>query len=239
MVHWLKLKEGIEYYNRKYGHWVSSYQRLKQRGQHYWQHLELLTEKRLRREILESFLNAWLCRVDYQSCSSLAAQLQKLPPYYTALQNLRLESVNFQAPVMIIDDRITVGEALESIINFFLDIEEKFGPVAASKLMHMALPDLCVMWDSGIRVCYQIPNYASTNHAFWYVRFLESMQIQLKHVITSLQDTQRTTHSRLIEYLQKLDRRNSLPRMLDKYNFSLRDQGADTCDICPTPRAFK
>ena len=45
-----KLLEGIEYYNKQYPHWVESYQCLRQRGDKYWFHLEMLDEGQIRKQ---------------------------------------------------------------------------------------------------------------------------------------------------------------------------------------------
>ncbi|GAJ21532.1 unnamed protein product [marine sediment metagenome] len=39
-----KLLEGIEYYNKEYSHWVEKYQYLRERGDEYWFHLEMLDD---------------------------------------------------------------------------------------------------------------------------------------------------------------------------------------------------
>ena len=130
-----QLFTGVQYYNEHYPHWTSSYRRLRRRGDEYWLHLERLSEIEVRSEIVR-FLNDWLCRVDYRSTASLKQVLDSLPPLYEALEQERLERI---------DVNVTNSKVIENLMNRFLTVRPKFGSVAASKLMHMAIPDLFVM----------------------------------------------------------------------------------------------
>ena len=89
-----QLFKGFKYYNENYRHWVSSYRRLRRRGDEYWLHLERLNENEVRREIIR-FLNDWKCRVDYQSTSSLKQALDSLAAFYAALENETIEDIDF------------------------------------------------------------------------------------------------------------------------------------------------
>ena len=62
-------------------------------------------------------------------------------------------------------------------------IEPRFGPVPASKLMHMALPNLFVMWDDSIINGYHIPKYPSNKPQ--YLIFLVLMQEYIKHILAT------------------------------------------------------
>lgn len=178
-----QLLEGLQYYNDQYSHWVESYQRLRERGDEYWAHLEMLNESKMREQIIRSFLNEWLCRVSYKSAASLKRAVDTLPLYYSVLKDETLEDVRFDAQKNVDGQILCNSSIIKNIMQCFLKVKPKFGPVPASKLMHMALPDLFVMWDTQIKRKYGVPTYYYSDHAKWYVRFLKLMKLQINHAI--------------------------------------------------------
>lgn len=154
------LFKGIEYYNEHYRHWVGSYRRLRERGNKYWLHLESMSENQIKNVVI-GFLNDWLCRVDYRSSSSLIQILEILPPLYEVLKGESIESIDFGELKAVEQQHLSNSDIIKEVMRCFLKVRPKFGPVAASKLMHMAIPDLFLMWDTGIRSEYRIPTYYS------------------------------------------------------------------------------
>ena len=222
---------GIQYYNRHYSHWVSSYQKLRKMGDTYWLHLERLNENCIKGEII-GFLNDWLCRVDYECAVPLKQILNTLPPLYAALKDEVIESIKFDALKIIKQDRVSNSDMVKTIIKHFLRVRPKFGPVAASKLMHMAIPGLFVMWDTEIRSKYRIPTYHTANHANNYVGFLRLMQLQLNHAIDSYTRAYDVNTQTAIQQIRMKDNYSTLARIVDKYNFAIRDGRLEICDQC-------
>jgi len=226
-----QLLTGIEYYNEHYQHWVRSYKTLRERGDEYWCHLERLDGNQIKGEII-GFLNDWKCRVDRQSAISLKRILNSLPPSYEALKGEVIESINFDESKIVEKQRLSNSDVTKTIMKCFLKVRPKFGPVAASKLMHMTIPCLFVMWDTGIRSKYRIPTYYATNHARNYLRFLKLMQLQIRHATESYAKAYGVNTQTAIHRIRKKDDYSTLPRIVDKHNFAIRDGKLKICAGC-------
>jgi len=226
-----QLFKGVEYYNENYAHWASSYQRLRKRGDEYWLHLEKLDQEQIKDDII-GFLNRWKCRVSYQSAASLKQILENLPLYYAKMENEAIEVIDFDQSKIPEKQHLLNSEMIRDIMKNFLTVRPKFGPVAASKLMHMAIPHLFMMWDTEIRSKYYIPNYYGANHAQHYLRFLKLMQFQIKHAIDSYTKTHNIDARTAIRKIRKKDDISTLPRIIDKYNFAIRDGKLKICNEC-------
>lgn len=226
-----QLFRGVDYYNETYRHWVMSYRRLRRRGDEYWFHLERLNEDEVKREII-GFLNDWKCRVDRQSTSLLKEALDDLPPYYAVLKDERIESIVFDELKPVESQHLSNSEIIKKTMRHLLGVKPKFGPVPASKLMHMAIPRLFVMWDTEIKRKYRIPIYYAANHARHYLRFLKLMQLQIRHAIDSYARTYEVDSQTITQRIIEKDKGSTLPRILDKYNFAIRDGKAEICDEC-------
>lgn len=226
-----RLLKGVEYYNKHYPHWDKSYRKLRTRGDDFWLHLEMLDKQRIRSEVI-GFLNNWLCRVDYRSIESLNEVLNKLPPLYAALKNESIESVEFYKKRLVGNNLKSTSEIIEEIMQNFLNVKPKFGSVAASKLMHMAIPKLFVMWDTGIKSKYHLSSYYSASQARNYVKFLKLIQLQSLHAIKSYAQSKKVAIQTAIQHIMAKDDNSTLARMIDKYNFALRDGKVDLCLEC-------
>jgi len=222
---------GIEYYNENYQHWVSSYQRFRKRGEEYWLHLERISENQIKSEVI-GFLNDWLCRVDHKSAISLGQILTILPPLYEVLKEEAIENIDFNELKVVEQQHLSNSDIIKKVMKCFLKVRPKFGPVAASKLMHMAIPRLFVMWDTGIRTKYRIPTYYATNHARNYVNFLKLMQLQIRHAIDSYVKAYSVNTQTAIQQVRKEDNNSSIARIVDKYNFAVRDGKLRICAEC-------
>ena len=226
-----QLSLGAKYYNEHYKHWVTDYQRLRERGNEYWLHLERLNENQIRDRII-GFLNDWLCRVAYQSTGSLRQILNSIPPFYATLKDESIERIEFNESKIVEKQRLSNSDIIKEIMNRFLKVRPKFGPVAASKLMHMALPRLLVMWDTGIKSKYGIPTYHAADHARHYLRFVKLMQLQIGHAVDSYVASRDVKTQTAIQRIRKEDGFSTLPRIVDKYNFAIRDRKLRICAVC-------
>jgi len=230
-LNYTKLLEGVKYYNEHYPHWDSGYRKLRKRGDAYWLHLERLNERQIKSEAI-GFLNSWLCRVDYASATSLKGILYKLPPLYAVLKKESIECFEFNKQIVIKSATKSSSKIIEEIMNNFLSVKPKFGSVPASKLMHMAIPELFVMWDTGIKSKYHLSPYSVAGHARQYVKFLKLMQIQIRHAINSYVKDKNVDTQTAIRHIRMKDNYSTLARMVDKYNFALRDGKVSLCMEC-------
>ena len=227
---YIQLSNGVKYYNDKFLHWNTSYERLRKIGDWYWLHLEELSEEKARTEVID-FLNKWLCRTNCNT-SSLMHAISRLPNLYKALIDESIESIDLGRMKTVDERQMTNQEIIRKIMNTLLDVRDKFGPVPASKLMHMALPNLFMMWDSGIREKYNLGTSYAPTHSLYYVRFLKLMQIQLTHAITTCSKHFNIDFRGALLKIRKEDSNATLTRIADKYNFALRDGKVDICHEC-------
>lgn len=219
-----ELLTGVEYYNGEYPHWVESYQCLRDRGDEYWSHLEMLDEAQIEKQIIEKFLNKWLSRVNHRSASSLKQAVDSLPPFYSALKNEAIEDIDFGSHKSF---------TIKGVMQCLLRVKPKFGSVPASKLMHMAIPRLFVMWDSGIKEEYGIPTYCSDSlTAERYTDFLKLMKAQINHAINNLMQVKGLDRETAIQQIRLKDNNLTLARIVDKYNFAIRGGKAEVCQEC-------
>ena len=157
-----------------------------------------------------------------------------MPPFYLALKNETIENINFDAQKNVEGQTLSNAEIIEVIMQYFLKIRPKFGSVPASKLMHMAIPGLFMMWDKGIKEKYKVPAYYYSNHAKWYIKFLKLMKVQINHTINDFIEVSGLDRQSAVQQIRLKDRDLTLPRIVDKYNFAIRDGKVDVCDECLT-----
>jgi len=88
------------------------------------------------------------------------------------------------------------------------------------------------MWDTGIRSRYGIPTYSTANHAQHYLRFLKLMQLQFGYAIEDYAEAHCVNTKNAIQQIRRDDDYSFLPRIVDKYNFAIRDGKLRICAEC-------
>jgi hypothetical protein len=135
------------------------YSALRQRGDDYWLHLEKMDRDTLGEEIINCFLNTKIWSVHLPRPNNpdrgkllinLKRAVDKLPEYYASVQSLRIEEIDFKEIAVLEGIERPVTFVIDSIYAILRNVEYNFSKVAASKLMHMALPNLFMMWDRAI-----------------------------------------------------------------------------------------
>jgi hypothetical protein len=115
-----------------------------------------------------------------QVVHNLQNALTKLSPYYQAVAALDLENADLQAFASSSGVGSPVILIILEIYATLSHIQPRFGPVPASKLMHMAIPDLFIMWNDAIIKEYHVPSYPSDRPQ--YLAFLVLMQENIRHI---------------------------------------------------------
>lgn len=243
-----ELRQGIRYCESKWAPDRSpgeySYEKLRDRDVKrpgYWLHLESMDESELAEGVIE-FLNQWKCRIPVRTFEHFAASVvhlrqavDQLPAYYGSLTGSKIEDVDFECPVTVNGQKEATRNVIDSIYSVFLRIPTKFGPVPASKLMHMALPDLFVMWDDGIidHHCIPIQSLPATRKKERsYLGFLILMQENICHAIDSYNRRPSLTREQVVQEIRSEHRGLSLPRLLDMANMAVRDCEQAICIPC-------
>ena len=158
-------------------------------------------------------------RMDYQLVDHhiglLREALSRHRHLLRSLKLRRLEEVDFDQTLCPLS--ITVGEAL---CGLYRDLSRFLGATGASKALHLLLPDLIVMWDSGIRGQYHLP----ATHA-GFLRFHELMQSELKQALRTYVAGHGGTEREAIRailrerYGEPVER--PITKVLDEYNWVL------------------
>jgi len=226
--------------------WSSSYEGLRKRGDQYWLHLERMTETQLAKEVITGFLNTreWNCHVNRPNTlkgrgvvHNLKKAVDRLPPYYAAVETLTIEDADLEASAILkgvghVPTILIIGEIYATLC----DIKPRFGPVPASKLMHMALPNLFVMWDDAIINEYHVPCYPSTKPQ--YVTFLVLMQENVRHLRETHQKGSSMSNAEFVREINEQSgyRNLSMTRLLDIANYAVghTKKGAPSvkCKLC-------
>jgi hypothetical protein len=246
---YIELRQGIKYFESKRPPNRSSddytYEKLRQRDiqKHgYWLHLERMSLEELAKDVVGGFLNHWKCRIPtkdfkqwYDAGYNLKDAVDKLPEFYASLASFKIESVDFADQVSLKDQMRSIQDIIDSIYSILLQIPTKFGRVAASKLMHMALPDLFVMWDDGIIQHHCIPKqklFGVKGKESSYVAFLILMQENICHVIESYLRRSQLTRPEVVQEVRAAHNNLPLPRLLDMANMAVRDCEQAICITC-------
>lgn len=169
------------------------YESLRRRG--YWLNLEQMALAQLSRDVITGFLNTaeWCCHLPgpgkpakHQTMlRDLKGAVNNVSPYYQAIKRLKLVDLDFMATTSLNSQSLPVAHVIPLIYNEYCAIRPQFGRVAASKLMHMALPELFMMWDNAIIKGYGVPHRRSDLSGrinASYLPFLILMQENAKHV---------------------------------------------------------
>jgi hypothetical protein len=165
------------------------YEALTGRGEDYWLHLEKMDETKLGKEIITNFLNTaeWSCHLDRpgsakgkEMVQSLKKAVDRLPEYYAALKGLNIGELDFMSTTVLAGKSVPISPIIAEIYATYCAIKPRFGPVPTSKLMHMALPELFIMWDNAIIKEYHVPSYPSDKPQ--YLSFLVLMQENARHI---------------------------------------------------------
>lgn len=224
---------------RRNGNRGPTYAELKATGNHYWLHLENLDKQGLSKEVIRDFLNTprWFCHLDdpsspegTQMVDNLHGALQQLPALYSSLQGIRIEDI---APGRQEESTLLIAS---QIYSTFRGIRPKFGPVAASKLMHMALPDLFMMWDNSIIKGYGVAKESLPNmkrECWSYSSFLLLMNENIGHIRETYADGLNLTYEQLFERINKDLGHANLPitRLLDIANFAVGEPHRELEDV--------
>lgn len=120
------------------------------------------------------------------------------------------------------------------LFNNFLNVGSKRSPVASSKIIHVLLPDLLLMWDNAIKTGYGCGYYGPLKGrtlAQTYVEFLKRVQRKLLNCLSSYSNQlglggvlQASNYLRNQLYQGGI---KSMAKIVDEYNFQKFTIGSD------------
>ena len=155
-------------------------------------------EKQEVESILYPYLLKWgrMGRVlGYIGCDRIASALQQLKPQLDELNAETLLNIDLN------DKSCSIDELYDTLLNSKwksnLGRTKRVGPTTTAKVLHLALPNLFMIWDRRIREYYEFKDTGSE-----YFRFLEIMQDwnqKLFKTINSLQEKYGKSSTKLID----------------------------------------
>ena len=116
-----------------------------------------LNIEQIQANVIRRFLNAWRCRMvkSLQAAEAIRNQLILTHPYRQALGDLDLETVEFDANIVVGENQIPISQACEEYYEALRNnIGYRFAATATSKLLHLLQPNFFVMWDNNILADY-------------------------------------------------------------------------------------
>jgi hypothetical protein len=136
--------------------------------------------------ILYPYLLKWgkMMRVlGYKGCSRIGEKLREMEPQLDKFQKLTLSAI----------DLSQMSDKVEDLYDELLNAEwksdkgrtKRVGPTATSKVLHLAIPNLFMIWDRQIRNCY---GFQDSGRA--YARFIANMQNWSKKLNTTIETLQ-------------------------------------------------
>lgn len=118
-----------------------------------WRRLDALSENDIKSKVIK-FLNQWNCRLPSTHFNEIAEGIKQaaigMKSFLDSIEKETLQDFNFALLRKVEGETMDGYECLQSIFDEFCSIGYKFRWVAASKTLHMVLPELFVMWDNPI-----------------------------------------------------------------------------------------
>ena len=161
------------------------------------------------------FLNHWKCRVDRSTA------IPDLLEYSENFNNL-LESVSSLELLRINHKNLDYTRKIYELLSNVNGL----GPTGISKYMHMHKPELFIMWDSQIiRDYFHIKTVLKTTATSKkYSKFMLRMKNEIIEAIDTFSNYKNINNKQAIIQLRKCFNNETLPRILDKYNYETRGE---------------
>ena len=167
------------------------------------------------------FFRLWMraLRVSWSSpriVDRICKKINESAPFLNRLKNKELDKI-------IIDEEIktSIKTVFKNIANISVKLdtfkERRLGVVGASKIMHILLPDLIIMWDKDIRYAYDC---VSNDEEGDFIKFIEIMKDEAKELLDCSNKTKK-------EICRECYPNNevTLLKLIDEYNFTFTRQG--------------
>jgi len=171
------------------------------------------------KDVVLGFLNKWKCRIPVNDriANAIKESFLGCAPFLRILGEQKLAEIDFMGTQTILDHTISNRQVIRCIFAVFSDIGQRFSSVAASKTLHMIIPELFMIWDNDIaKNLYKIPKLNSFNYAYEYMPL---MQKKANEVIESFMRAQSCNRDDAISEISKRYHGKTLAKLLDEYNW--------------------
>jgi hypothetical protein len=136
--------------------------------------------------ILYPYLLKWgkMMRVlGYKGCSRIGEKLREMEPQLDKFQKLTLSTIDLSQMSDKVED--LYDELLNADWKSDKGRTKRVGPTATAKVLHLAIPNLFMIWDRQIRNCYGFQDSGRE-----YARFIAKMQNWSKKLSTTIKALQ-------------------------------------------------
>ena len=157
------------------------------------------------------------------AAEAIRNQLIQTLPYLQTLIGFDLETVDFDANVIVGENQIPISRACEEFYNSLREnIGHRFAATATSKLLHLLQPNLFVMWDNNILAFYRRNNPNIRDSGSGYCAFLRSMQemaINIHEAFSRQTQGQEDDPATFLSEQLRYDQPQTLAKFIDEYNW--------------------
>lgn len=184
-----------------------------------------LSVEQIQENVIRRILNAWRCRMvkSLQAAEAIQNQLILTHPYRQALGDFDLETVDFDANIVVGENQIPISQACDEYYDALRNnIGHRFAATASSKLLHLLQPNLFVMWDKYILADYRGDNPQIRDSGSGYCTFLMSMQemaINIREEFNQQNQGQGNDPATFLSQQLHYDQPQTFAKFVDEYNW--------------------
>ena len=189
------------------------------RDEHFLKNLKrnpnICKDEDVQKKIITEFLNTWGgCRIQKGAAQPIKRKILSLQSDLKVLDKLKIKDVEFTS---------TIENAVENCYNRIQRIKN-LGPTATSKLLHVLVPELFVMWDTEI-LKYYGRNPKISDSGKGYCIFLKEMKSMANEIKVSFREAKlplakpKQTPAEYLSERMKYNHEKTLAKYLDEYNW--------------------
>ncbi len=224
MITWEQFESAVFRY-REIANYDQSYEEL-MNNQHFTKALRTSPGLKEMHKIIK-FLNSWRCRIKSRTESekSLLSVIIENLTLVSVLRNYTIQDINFDKVIYENNFSLKVKDLVILVYSKFRDMNFKFGITATTKLLHILVPELFVMWDKAIFNYYRGVDANVSDSGPGYVNFLILMKKLAAEINDNFQSAELHPSAKGKEpssYLSMmLDCKppKTLAKLLDEYNW--------------------
>lgn len=167
------------------------------------------------------FLNGWgRCRLNRGLATSLLQGLMKVATFAKPIRNLRIEETVLAGVVETGSERLSMQRVAHCAFDELANIAG-FGPVPASKTLHVLAPGFFVMWDNAISKTFGC-RLCGYDYAF---KFLPQMQIEIGECVADLMKSRALNRDQSLQHIRDEGARiwgesRTIAKLVDEYNWT-------------------
>ena len=208
-------KLACEEYPKGADEWEEEYERCLSHRE-FWDDITKISDTDVR-DIVMKFLNKWKCILPYEKAPELAEKLRELEPKLHPLRNLDIANADLLEVISIGSEKNRILDQIAEVAAPLIELDmgkRRLGFTAASKILHMCVPEFFVMGDQNIRYAY-----GCEENGIGYANFMLWMSWVAKDLIGQAKDLFGQDKDSEQEILKKYGNKRTLAKLIDQYNF--------------------